>query len=139
MKASWKAVVAPAYFPVTVRAHPAYKIGDMKMLLALFLALFALTTAVPAAAARTPCNMAGSEMQGMAMGRDQQEQTGSCCDHDKLCAQACEVLCAPNVVTPNRYVPKVASQMRMDALARSAPLLASFDLPSIDPPPKIAG
>ena len=111
----------------------------MKMLFALFLALFALTTAVPAAAAQGPCGMANSEMQGMAMGRDQQEQAGSCCDHDKLCAQACQAICAPNVVTANQYVPKAASQMRMDALARSAPRLASFDLPGIDPPPKIAG
>ena len=111
----------------------------MRILLALFLALFALTTAVPAAAARGPCSMANGELQSMAMGRDRQEQTGSCCDHDKLCAQACEALCAPNVVTPTRYVSKSASQMRVDALACSAPRLASLNLPGIDPPPKIAG
>jgi hypothetical protein len=108
----------------------------MKALLALFLLLFTATAAVPAVAARSACDMAGSTMSGMGMAPEQHQPKGSCCDLDKACAQACDTLCAPNAVAPLTGSAELTPQLPIEAVASSHPRLASLNFASIDPPPK---
>ncbi|MCA1652807.1 MAG: hypothetical protein ABR588_12250 [Sphingomicrobium sp.] len=111
----------------------------MKMLLAMFLLLFTVTAAFPAAAARSTCDVTASQMAGMAMAPEQHHSKGSCCDLDNACAQACDALCAPSAIAPLIRAAESTPPLRVEAVASSHPQLASLNFASIDPPPKTAG
>lgn len=112
----------------------------MKALLALFLALFALTASGPALAGQGNCSMPGHSMQGAAMESDSGSSDKSCCDHANIsCAIACDMVCGPSAVMP---ADRMAEPMAGPAV-REEPIvhlsLHSVDFARIDPPPKTIG
>ena len=111
----------------------------MRALLALMLALFALTAAVPAAAAHGNCPMAEQAMQGMDMATGKDGSQDPCCQHaDKACAAACATVCSATMMAPAGF-----AEISFVAVHASVASATQRQLPlanpgRIDPPPKPA-
>jgi hypothetical protein len=111
----------------------------MKTLLAIFLMLFAATAAFPAPSAHSSCEMTTAKMRGMTMAPERQHPDGSCCDSNKDCAQACDMVCAPTAVAPMMAGVEPTRSLRLEAVASRQPQLTSLIFTTTDPPPKTAG
>lgn len=110
----------------------------MKALLALFVALFALTAAVPASAVHGRCAMAGQTMDGMDMSARKTDSSDPCCDlAHKSCALACDAVCAASLAVPANIAAAVPGLPMIAVLATpSQGRLSSYTLALTDPPPK---
>ena len=109
----------------------------MRALLGLFLALFALTAAVPAAAAHASCPMGSETMQGMAMASGKAGSQDPCCDHaGKACALACDVVCGATMIAPASLDEQAFAQVPAAVTPVGQRQPPSLDLATIDPPPK---
>lgn len=112
----------------------------MKALLALLLALFALTASGPALAGQGSCTMPDHMMQGMTMPSDKDGGDKSCCDHSNMsCAVACDMVCAPCAMIPAVRLAKPMMSLAVLAEPIGYQSLHSVDFERIDPPPKIIG
>ncbi len=111
----------------------------MRALLALMLALFALTAAVPAAAAHGNCPMAGQAMQDMEMPAGKAGSQDPCCEHaDKACAAACAAVCSATMMAPAGFAEILVVSVPASVASVPQRQLPLVDLARIDPPPKPA-
>ena len=109
----------------------------MKLLLVLFLALFALVGAAPRAAAGAGCDMSGMDMSEMAPAQVGEGAGDPCCDHQaKDCPAACNAVCAITAtVVETDPCSEAAVYPVVAAPPRHAPL-RSIRRDQVDPPPK---